>query len=197
MGRPITPAVVVEAVRTQHSGRYGTLDRVRGLAIGLMVVDHALVAAGAGVGPIRLTLTRLALPLFLLLAGALWTRSALGRRHLEIGAAGLVATGLGLVVGIGQPDVLLLILGALVLMRWAGPVLAGAAAIQATTWPMGWTGYEPGVVVVLVVLGHLYGARPLDRLGQRLPAALEVVGRHPLGWYLGHLAVLALLKVVF
>jgi uncharacterized membrane protein len=180
---------------TTTTRRLVTLDRVRGLAIVLMVLDHALLAAGHHGGPVRLTVTRLALPLFGLTAGALW-KPGRARRYLEVAGAAIIATGLGLVVGIGQPDILWLLLVAMLVMP-AGPALAAAGAIQATTWPLRTSGYEPGVVLVLVVLGHLYGSAPLDRLGQRLPHRLEGIGRHPLGWYLGHLALLAVLKVTF
>lgn len=183
------------SVGTPVRERVGTLDRVRGLAVVLMVLDHTLVAAGVGSGPGRLTITRAALPLFLLTAGSLSVGRPSVRRAGQIGAAAVAATALGLVVGIGQPDILWLILGALALMP-VGPWLAAGAAIQATTWPMGWSGYEPGVVLVLVVLGQHYGARPLDQLGRRLPEYLEAVGRRPLAWYLGHLAVLALAVTV-
>jgi hypothetical protein len=176
-------------------GRLELLDKLRGLAIVLMVVDHVAVQTGS---PwfVRTLVTRPALPLFLLVAGMLW-RPGLRRRHLQLAAAAGSATVLGAQLGMVAPDVLVVIgigLAAMPLaVRWPVVTLA-LAAIQPTTWPL-WQGYEPGTVLVLLYLGHALATRtPLElRWADRLPWWTAVVGRFPLTVYVGHLAVLALM----
>jgi uncharacterized membrane protein len=181
--------------------RLGGLDRLRGLAVGLMVADHVLLAAGAGVGW-RLGPTRVALPLFCLVAGALgggpWERRS--RRVAQLGVAGVVVScTAGLVLGTGAPDVLLVLALGIVVVelveRAGSPLLTLAvlavAAVQPVTWRVG-TGYQVGTVVVLLWLGGLPGVREgLDAAGSRLPVWLERAGRRPLTVYVVHLTVLA------
>lgn len=177
------------------------LDRIRGLAVVLMVVDHALVAFPvAGSVLVRSTATRAALPLFCLVAGAL-ARRLTPERTAKLAAAGLVAGYVGGPFGIGQPDVVLLLLAALAGVHVcrnnyaAQLVLLVVAVIQPVTWPAPWTGYQPGVVIALVAIGT-YGDT-LDDAGRRLPPLLARVGRYPLSIYLGHLIVLRALWEVF
>lgn len=163
----------------------------------LMVLDHALAWAGVAGGLGRLSITRASLPLFCVVAGAL-VRPEGSRRLRQVGVAGVVATGLGVPIGIGQPDVLLLLFAALaiapvLIFRGGWAVGMAAAVIQPVTWSVPWTGYQPGTVLALVLLGAMVGREALDRA----PAVglLAWVGRHPLAWYLGHLFVLFALAV--
>lgn len=191
---------------TTERRRLVGLDRLRGLAVVTMVIDHlALLAGGADL--VRLTVGRVALPAFCLVAGAL-VRPLDGRRAWRLGTvfgAGVVATALGAPLGIGQPDVLLVLAvvlaGAGGLLAWAWRrcsstplVVAGALAVlQPVTWPIPWTGYQPGTVLALVLIGRQLGRGPLERWGRALPAPLGGLGRYPLTAYVGHLAVLAVL----
>lgn len=189
--------------------RLAGLDRLRGLALVLMVVDHALLAAG-GLVAVRVTVTRASLPLFCLVAGALLTAARPRWARLgKIAAAGLVATAFGAPFGIGQPDVLFVLALALVaaplLIRIGSPgVLYGALAVailQPVSWPgwllvPGWTGYQPGTVLALVIVGHLWGAPQLAHYGDRLPGWLALPGRHPLSLYVWHVFVLGALVAV-
>lgn len=174
--------------------RYSGLDRLRGLAIVLMILDHVLLVSGDGL-PIRLTVTRASLPLFALTAGALW-RPGARRRHALILVAAAVSMVLGVGLGIGQPDVLLVLLVASIGMHayLRFPVATAAvAALQATTWPV-FTftgGYEVGVVLVLMIMGRVFGAARLDGYGRKLSPIFDRIGRYPLTFYVGHLALLA------
>lgn len=182
-----------EASGAAAPSRLVGLDRLRGLAVLLMVLDHVLLVVGEGLA-LRLTVTRAALPIFGLLAGALW-RPGARVRLLQLGGAAIVATYLGVVLGMPRPDVLVVIFVALLAMhayrRWPVATFA-VAAIQATTWGIAAGGYEPGVLLVLMVGGYEFGRERLDVLGRRAPALLELLGRYPLSLYLGHLALLAL-----
>jgi hypothetical protein len=152
------------------------------------------VVAGDGRSIVRLTITRASLPLFCLVAGALMRPTPRWRRLAGVAAAGVVATVFGAPIGIGQPDVLLLLAGVLlvapVLVYRGGWAVAGVVGVlQPVTWPVPWTGYQPGTVLVLVLLGAMVGRDALERWPS--VRVLELVGRHPLAWYVAHLALLA------
>lgn len=173
------------------------VDRVRGAAVLLMVLDHALVLSGAGGFALlaRLTVTRASLPLFCVVAGCLSAGRPRARRLVPLIVAGVVLSVLELPFGTGVPDVLLVLAAMLCCLPRAGsravPVVLAVAVVQPVTWPVGTGGYEPGVVLGLLIVGQLLGRAWVDRVGVRLPSALEVVGRYPLTWYVAHLAVLA------
>lgn len=175
------------------------VDRVRGLAILLMLVDH--LAYVAGPVEVRMTVGRLAMPLFMVLAGSLVRRVTY--RH------GLAA-GLGLLLTVvapwaGTPNVLLQYLvgvGALVALRWASLVftdsprlgvwlllvLVGVAV--ANGWSDdGWS-YEQAGILSLMAVGSLVGLGWAVSLGSRLPTWLAVVGARPLTWYAANVAAI-------
>lgn len=185
---------------TTTRSRLAGLDRLRGLGVVLMVVDHVLVVFGPSWAPwVRLTATRASLPLFCLVAGSFvagraprWERLALAS------GAGMVASVIGAPIGIGQPDILLLLVPALVAAHYATRsddsgvwlVVLVVAILQPVTWPIPWPGYQPGVVAALVLVGAMVSRCDLDVSGWRLPAIFELAGRWPLALYVGHLAVL-------
>jgi len=160
----------------------------------------------AGVGFVlgRLTVTRGSLPIFCLVAGALLpTTWAPRRRLLLVALAGVAAGFLSAPMGFPAPDILLLLAAASLaggaIVRWPlGAIVL--ALVQLSAWPLagrfGWAGYEPGLIVGLMGAGVIAGRHRLHELGDSLPAFLEVVGRRPLAWYLGHLTVLLGLVVL-
>lgn len=184
--------------------RIPQLDSLRGIAIGLMVIDHWLVAAGETRSIVRLTVTRLSLPLFCIVAGILLKDKMNAKRIYQLILAGALATSLGRPIGIGQPDILLV----LALVLAIAPVLYKRrellvlaicfGAIQPVTWPEPWlpheiwTGYQPGTVLVMVLAGTMLKNSELIPKIKRLPV-WEFVGKFPLSFYLGHLAILAVL----
>jgi len=187
--------------------RLPSIDRVRGLAVVLMVVDHVLVLVQfrspevvQWAYALRMTVTRASLPLFCLCAGVLLHGRRSTARLLDIAAVALV-TNVALEVwpmGIRAPEILAVLLPVLlaggVLVRWpAASVVLGV--LQVTVWPIGWAGYEPGLVVAFVALGVLVG-RPALSWGDSLPAALGAVGSRPLAWYAGHMGLLVALNQV-
>jgi uncharacterized membrane protein len=183
------------------------LDSLRGLAVMLMVLDHALVV-WAPESIVRYTLTRLSLPLFMLCTAAVCERYGTSNRRLgQIALAGvLVSVGLNAAWPAfpAQPDVTLLIVAAILVAQatvprfGAYPVVV-CGLIQALYVPVGWHGYEPGLVLAWLLIGSLALARSPElvaRLGGGLPDWLGGLGRHPLSVYVGHLAILATIVAV-
>lgn len=180
--------------------RFSILDCWRGLAVVLMVLDHVLAVLGAPVVT-RLLVTRLSLPLFCATSGALHLiagpRSP--RRSLQLLGVALLETVLNLVLGLGVPGPVTLML----VMGWVGRalrperhglVLVVVGVLQAVYLPVPWTGYQPGLVLAwwsLGALGVLAEVDQVTRFTRWCPRWLEAVGRRPLGWYVGHLLVLA------
>lgn len=178
------------------------LDRVRGAAIVLMVVDHCLAfmcelaswPLDAGAWAARYTLTRAALPLFMLLAGALLAgRNPSRRRVGEVLAAGVaaqwLASGLPFMASVNIIPIIGLALVVWPLVRRSG--LWGVVVCMVLVSTFGrFPGYHPAHVLGLMLLGSVLGRGPLERLGACFEPWVAVVGRHPLAWYLGHLAAL-------
>lgn len=186
---------VVNAVRT----RLPELDRLRGLAILLMVGDH-VSATLLDLALYRVTLGRLAMPLFFVVAGHL-AGSRLGRRH-------VLALGLGLALPaivpfIDSPNVLVWwVLGSVVLYgfdrlnvpSWGFIVLA--LTLGANGWAIhpGALSYDPAMLLGLMALGRGLAAESFG-FGCRLPEWVGALGRRPLSWYVGHLLVLQLVMM--
>ena len=171
--------------------RLPEIDRVRGLAILLMIVDHVLVVMQPD-SVIRFTLTRAAMPLFCVLAGTFLTDRFKWHRWLYIAGCGVVLSLPG--VGVqGKPDILLLLAGSFVVATaWPSLVLMCFAFLQPATWRIGWGGYEPGLVLGFVLVGRLLPdvLYKLYRAGSLLPNWVAVLGRYPLTIYCVHLLTL-------
>jgi surface polysaccharide O-acyltransferase-like enzyme len=195
-----------------QTDRNRLLDRWRGLAVILMVLDHLLAAALANQlteSPAafltRVTLTRLAMPVFMVVSGYLAYRHAPSRRRLiEVAAAALVVNLLWAVLPMGAapPDILVIWLAAIALRRFwvqypVPTVVLGL--VQSVALPFDWGGYQPGLVVALLAVGVLAAmadAIPMVRLPDVVDRPVCAIGRHPLGWYLVHIAVIAAITVV-
>lgn len=172
------------------------LDRLRGLAIALMVLDHVLAVTDTSAELyLRLTVTRFALPLFMICAAHVW-RPLSGRNARRLGLAAIAEVALCEALDFASPGIIAIYLGLMLGLRIAPRlaerpgVLLLFGLIQAAYVPLGWGGYEPGLVLTWWALGRL-AAQELEAAGQWLPTWAATLGRHPLGWYVGHLAVLA------
>lgn len=183
--------------QAERAGRHPGLDRLRGLAVVMMVLDHALIHVPSGL-PVRLTVTRVALPLFCVVAGTLAQRSGRLRRPAVVAIVGVAVMPVEAAAGIGVPGPLFLVGLVVLAVRLAGgrwrrvwPVVAAVAVLQPVTWPTGATGYQLGTVVALVVIGTLLDAQRVGRLGERLPGVFALAGRWPVTIYAMHVAALA------
>lgn len=168
------------------------LDRLRGLAIVLMVLDHALVAV-APASVLRLTATRLSAPLFMLCLAVLW-KPGLNRRRLGFMlAAVFVEYSTFPIIGIPTPGIMVgIVLVTLAAERWPLARHGWACTVAGLVAWVYW-GFSPGVVLMWWGVGRLAAWQEVRPYGERLPAWLARLGRHPLGWYVGHLSVLAVL----
>lgn len=182
---------------TGKAARWVALDALRGLAIVLMMVDHVALVYGAPFG-VREIITRLAMPLFMLLAGYLW-RPGLRMRHLDLIVAAALSVPLSWLIGSDTVPILVVLVLVLPLMELAHRyplALLVLAIVQPITWPIAWYGYQPGAILALLIVGHLmrWSRLPSDwlRVGERMPF-LAPVGRWPLMIYVGHLVLLGAL----
>lgn len=196
-------------VAWHSSTRVAAVDAVRGLAVLLMMVDHLAVFELFVLGVdgwqrdalwvLRLTLTRLSLPAFCLVAGSLLVeRDTRPARILQVAAVGgwMTLGHLMVPIGIGLPDVLLVWAIVLSLIpavrRW--PLAAALLAVsQVCWWPIHWDGYQPGLLVLFVSLAFLAPRRvatAIANAGERLPAVFASVGRRPLLAYSAHIVAL-------
>ena len=188
---------------TVHYGRLGFLDRLRGLAVLLMFLDHGLLLwltldPGQDLrGDLRATVTRFSMPLFMVVSGFFLERTS--RRRARMIA--LVAAGLAPILWFtwpefSQPEILALwVLGfslRTVLERFPLETIV-LGVLQILHLPVGWPGYEPGLVAVFLAVGVLARHRPesLERLGRPLPGWFAWFGRRSLLLYCGHLLVIA------
>jgi hypothetical protein len=173
------------------------LDRVRGLAVALMAADHLLYVTH-GPAELRHTVTRVAMPLFALVAGYLVRRLSLRWLWVfTVGAALPVA-----VPWIDNPNILCeLAAGAVVCVaarRWRyGPllafgVLAWALTIAANGYAVPVGSYQLTAVVGLMLLGQHSGDLLAGIGGRWLPGWLAGLGRYPLTVYVGHLLAIQL-----
>ena len=170
-------------------------DQLRGVALLLMVLDHCLAAIGdPWTLALRYTLTRAALPLFMVVSGHLaQNRSLPSPKRL---AQLVVAAAAALLLVARLPymasvDVLAVYLVALVpwplVRRW--PLAAiGVALTLIGTFPMLWDGYHPGLLVALMALGAVIPLEVITKCGGLLPTWLAPLGRWPLTIYVLHIA---------
>jgi hypothetical protein len=171
------------------------------LAVVLMLCDH-LAFFIAGAEPFRLTAGRLAMPAFALVVGALANHPLSARRWWQWVAAATVFPFLHLYAfGSLWPGLLLVwLLGARELCRrpWAAWLFAAVCltltANHLHDGPL--PAYEPWAVALLVMLGW-WGSDVVQAVGDRLPGLFGGLGRRSLSIYVGHVAAIAIARVVW
>jgi uncharacterized membrane protein len=183
------------------------LDTWRGIAIILMIFDHALMACGVplvlcGFGWIRCTITRLACPIFFVVAGRLWQkkRPSFARIKTIVLCSPLTSYFL---FDLGAPpfDILLqYVILALLLSRLvvAYPVAcAVVGVVQSLYLPVPTSfGYHFGTLVTYLSIGVLSSGQPVPRVS--FPKSFQLLctfsGRHPLSMYVLHIPILLLIR---
>lgn len=183
-------AVVIPVTRSP------ALDRVRGVAIALMIGDHLCAVLGHGLG-YRYTLGRVAMPLFFLLSGHLCKRFT--RRTAYIGILGLLLP--AVVQWIDTPNVLFLYaVGAFLLTsrytRTIPPLtyVIVALILSANHWDYNAHGFSMSAVIAIMAVGKTLPRSIGERFGSQIPDIFSRIGRYPVSIYVGHLL---LLTVVF
>jgi hypothetical protein len=178
-------------VSTAAGVRVVGYDAFRGLAVLCMIVDHLALVLGGPV-ELRLTVGRLAMPAFFLLAGHLARRPRL--RHLWIALLGFA---LPLVVPwIDSPNVLVWWAWGVVVLwvwRWAGfelwPIVILALVVAANGWTQTEGTYDWFALVALMAVGSMLPATAFTWAAPA-PRCVALLGRHPVSIYAGHLLAL-------
>lgn len=189
-----------EAMKATALGRRARsvpLDALRGLAILAMIADHAAKLAELEV--IRWSVGRLAMPVFMLIAGALVRR--LKWRLLWIAALGIALP--ILYPWMGQPDILVAYAVGAVVVLIVQAAAAGASRSLATGYAVAGiaavtlaaNGIEPWMfgAVALMVIGAALGPARIEQAATRVPRWLARIGRRPLTWYVAHIVALDVL----
>lgn len=177
--------------------RHRSLDIARGYAILFMIVDHVSIFAGLPI--LRLTVGRLAMPLFFVIAGSLAKR--IGYKHVVILAVGIVLP--MYVTWIDSPNVLVYIcIGTALLRILRGrsttvhiAVAIACISLTANGYDHLGSGYPAGTLLALMILGKVITSGTLANAFQRIPSSsiVEYMGKHPLALYVGHTVALTTL----
>lgn len=183
----------------------------------LMIAGHSMVLYQQFHGPqdwiwwTRHTVTRLSMPLFMMVAGLLIAKrgSPAMNRVIPLTMAAIV-TNVPFYylpeLGFYGPNILINFLMALP-FYWLftrHPIETVMLGVLQTlfmpiTWNE-WYGYQPGIIMAFLGLGALLKHHPdslVLRIGRRLPQWLAFFGRRPLLWFVGHLTLIFFVGVYF
>lgn len=196
-------------VRETSPARNAALDGARGAAILLMLLDHLLVVTGHGDLWVRSTITRAAMPAFMVIGGALVARTMTPPRLARL--VRTIAFGLALPVvvpWIDDPNILVMYAAGWLLVwgvrrwTWGAPLLVIVGATLAANGLLGHTGagyYPIGAVAALMAAGAWIGraqlATWLHAFGGRRLLPVQWLGRHALAFYVLHLLALRFLQL--
>lgn len=175
------------------SKRCTAIDNLRGFAIALMILDHVFIVFVDPSSPIRLTITRLSMPIFFILAGHLCKR--ISWRLLLIGVVGIT---LPLVVSfIDDPNVLFwyaVFAPIIVFLRKYPAALIGVVVFALTVSANYMQGtfygtYYPPALFAFMALGAIMSRPLVIDFAQRIPR-IPWLGTYPLTIYVLHLLAL-------
>lgn len=183
---------------------------MRGLAILLMIFDHALSALeSTGVNNsiveyARLSITRFSMPLFMIASGVVWGRYGLRfKRWAQVVAWALIINAMTRLFwpDFNFPEILMV--WALIAICWQivarFPIIVMIIGYTQTTyWQIPWQGFQPGELLIFLGAGVILSRAPLDGLWRerrtsQLLEPLSVVGRYPLTIYGLHLIAFAMI----
>lgn len=170
--------------------RNATLDAARAAGIALMILDH--VAVVYEWPPIVRDITRLAMPLFMVTSGYLFT-GKLGQRYWDVWTTAAMTWPMVVILELALVHVLIVYALVLPLLR-AQPgtllLLACLGLLQTYNWPIPWNGYQPGYVLAFLVLGQFARQAGIEIRHRDWPQWLTWAGRFPLTAYGVHLVAL-------
>ena len=175
-------------IETMVRVRSVSLDRIRGLAIVLMILDHILDLTHE-LPLIRMTVTRLSMPLFFIISGHLVKR--VNARTFQIMVIGFILP--ISIPWIDNPNVLFwYAVGTIVVVyvkqKWL--IILAALTMGANHYALYiGSSYDPLFLIAFMAIGSTF-PREYFSWGNRLPAFFTFVGKYPLSIYLGHLFLL-------
>lgn len=182
-------------VRPVLSKRCVGIDRLRGVAISLMILDHLFIITHAPTFT-RLTITRLAMPLFFLISGHLAKR--VSWRLPVIGFIGLLIPAVA--IWIDSPNVLFwfAVLAPIVVLIRDNRVITSLVILFALTFSTNryslgiGSSYDPIGLFAIMCFGTLI-KRESFNVFNRLPAFFGKIGHYPMTIYISHLVILGAL----
>lgn len=204
----ITTRTLTATVSPPGTFRLDGIDGVRGFAMLSMLIDHLAHFIPNG-EPLRLTIGRLAMPLFFLVAGSLVSK--LNFTRLTVLAVIGIALPTVYVGWIDNPNVLLYYaIGAIIVyfLRTSDVALIVALAVCftfAANFPLKLspTSYPFETLLGFMLIGAILGRNPFHKLGKwaRLigprTSWIRAIGRRPLSFYVGHLVIIESVRRVW
>jgi uncharacterized membrane protein len=190
--------------------RLQILDAMRGFAIVIMILDHALSALESlgiqsdVVEYSRLSVTRFSMPLFMIASGIAWGRFGLRfQRWAQVLIWGLVINSMTRLLWpeFNFPEILAIWAALAIVWKLIQrfPIITMIIGYTQTTyWQIPWQGFQPGELAIFLGVGVLLSKVSLDflwreRRTSRLLKPLAVVGRYPLTIYGSHLIAVTII----
>ena len=197
---------------TQNQNRNSSIDLIRGLAIILMIFDHALLAYSSIYGSneyiylFRITLTRFSMPLFMIISGTVLFLFGLKiRRWLSVFIIALMINIItfNLWKDFNSPEILLVwcfvVIFYKIYLKFPIIVLV-LGYIQTQFFQItlyNYNGYQPGDIIIFLVFGIL-ASKYITSLTFPILSKLYIfhfisfIGSKPLMIYFSHLLILSL-----
>lgn len=191
---------VIERPSEARMTRIQGLDRLRGFAIVMMILQHISLLLW-GWNRWEATGGRVIAPIFFLVGGSLITRMTIRHGYVAVIGAAISI----LIPWAGAPSSLLLYsLGAIVVwtcrrfnaqLLWL-PIMFALMLYANGYGETGGGYYTPWAVIGLMCVGSLIGRTNLGTVGSHLPDFrwLKFMGRHPLSFYVGHIVILEIVR---
>lgn len=191
--------------------RNANIDLIRGFAIILMVLDHALLAIATIFGSnefiylLRVTLTRFSMPLFMIVSGSvLFLYGIKIKRWLTVFCLALIINGFAITLweDFNSPEILLVWTFVVIFIKFIlkYPLVSLITGfIQNQYFPINifdYSGYQPGEIVIFLVIG-IFASTYITSLSFPILSKFMIynliifIGRKPLTIYFTHLLIIS------